>query len=110
MKRRKYGNRKVTIDNIKFDSAREAVRYRKLGLLQAAGLISDLELQKRFLLVPAQKRSDGKAERAVHYVADFVYQQDGNVIVEDSKGVKTPDYIIKRKLMLERHGITVIEV
>ena len=49
-------------------------------------------------------------ERATYYVADFVYEENGKKVVEDTKGVKTKDYILKRKLMLWVHGIRVREV
>lgn len=106
----KYGNRKVIRDGIEFDSVKECQRYCELKLMQRAGLISDLQLQVPFELIPTQ-RIDGKVvERAVNYVADFVYQQDGVQVVEDTKGYKTPEYIIKRKLMLWVHGIRIKEV
>ena len=121
----KYGNRKVVIDGIVFDSKREAARYRELALLQKAGEISDLERQVEFELIPHQysveerfsksgkKLKDKHAllERKVCYVADFVYKdKKGNRIVEDTKGMRTKDYIIKRKLMLYIHGIKIQEV
>lgn len=105
----KYRNEKTAVDEILFDSKRESVRYRQLRALLAAGEISDLRLQVKFILIPAQRRADGSAERACTYVADFAYQQDGCAVVEDVKGVKTPDYVMKRKLMLHVHGITVLE-
>lgn len=111
MRRRKYGNRKVMLDGHSFDSKREARRYAELVLLQKAGLISELALQPAFELIPKQRRADGKAERACTYVADFSYLgEDGQLVVEDAKGVRTPDYVIKRKLLLKVHGITVVEV
>ena len=106
----KYGNRKVIHDGIEFDSVKEAQRYCELKLMQRAGVISDLQLQVPFELIPTQ-RIDGKlAEKAVNYVADFVYQQNGAQVVEDTKGVRTKEYIIKRKLMLWVHGIRIREV
>ena len=77
-----------------------------------AGLISDLREQVRYLLVPSQHCDDGTLERAVHYVADFVYtdNETGRTVVEDTKGVRTKEYIIKRKLMLYVHGIRIKEV
>lgn len=102
----KYGARKVQVDGIIFDSIREANRYCELRLLQRAGEIHSLELQKRFELIPKH----GK-ERAVYYVADFVYKdRNGAEVVEDTKGCKTKEYIIKRKLMLWRYGIKIKEV
>lgn len=107
---RKYGNRKVIRDGIEFDSIKECQRYCELKLMQRAGVISDLQLQVPFELIPTQ-RIDGKVvERAVNYIADFVYWQDGQTVVEDTKGYKTPEYIMKRKMMLFFHGIRIREV
>lgn len=107
---RKYGNRKVIRDGIEFDSIKECQRYCELKLMQRAGVISDLQMQVSFELIPSQ-RIDGKVvERAVNYIADFVYQQNGLKVVEDTKGYKTPEYIIKRKLMLCIHGIRIREI
>lgn len=106
----KYHSRKITRDGMTFDSMKEYRRYCELLLLERAGAITDLQRQVKFELIPAQ-RIDGKvAERACSYVADFVYQENGKRVVEDTKGVKTKDYIIKRKLMLHIHGIRVKEV
>ena len=106
----KYGNRKVIRDGIEFDSIKECQRYCELKIMQRAGVISDLQMQVPFELIPSQ-RVDGKVvERAVNYVADFVYQQNGLKVVEDTKGYKTPEYIIKRKLMLWVHGIRIREI
>lgn len=105
----KYGNRKVTIDGITYDSRKEAVRHRELMLLERAGKINSLERQKPFVLIPAQYIDEKCVERAVKYIADFYYIEDGNPVVEDTKGFKTKDYIIKRKLMLSIHGIRIKE-
>lgn len=129
MQKNKLGNRKTVVDGISFDSKREAKRYRELKLLLRAGVISDLELQKRYVLIPAQyeEMPTGEAykigekkglpkvkrvcvEQSCFYVADFVYKQNGKTVVEDTKGFQTKDYIIKRKLMLHVHGIKVVEV
>lgn len=101
----KYNARKTTVDGITFDSKREANRYAELKLLERAGEISDLKLQVPFELIPKQP-----GERAVKYIADFVYTEDGQTVVEDTKGVKTPVYILKRKLLLWVHGIRIVEV
>lgn len=102
----KFGAHKVALDGITFDSAREARRYTELKLLERAGEISDLEMQKQYELVPRQ----GK-ERPVCYIADFVYVgRDGKTVVEDTKGYRTREYIIKRKLMRWIHGIEIVEV
>ena len=79
-------------------------------MLERAGEISSLECQVPFELIPTQKLSTGKTERAVNYIADFTYWQDGHFVVEDAKGVRTKEYVIKRKLMLERHDIEIREV
>ena len=107
----KYHSKKVTIDGITFDSKKEANRYCELKLLEKAGEIDCLKRQVKYELIPAQ-RLDGKVvERAVHYIADFVYKdKDGELIVEDTKGFRTADYIIKRKLMLWVHNIRIKEI
>lgn len=110
MRRSKYGAKPKVVDGIKFASTREAERYVELKAEQQAGLISGLELQPEYLLLPAQRRPDGKAERAIHYVADFRYRRGDASVVEDVKGLRTRDYVIKRKLMLSVHGIAVQEI
>ena len=123
----KYHAKKVEVDGIQFDSKKEANRYKELKLLERAGKIQNLQLQVPFILIPAQyekhiehtKRGKEKTvqkivERKVKYIADFVYHQDGEIIVEDVKGYREKGayniFVIKRKLMLERHGIKIREV
>lgn len=106
----KYGNRKISVNGFVFDSKREAKRFSELLLLLKAGEISNLQRQVKFELVPSQKVNGKVIERPVHYIADFVYQEGDKTIVEDTKGFKTKDYIIKRKLMLYKHGIQIREV
>lgn len=102
----KYNNKKIRVDGRLFDSKREAARWQELCLLERGGEITELERQVEYELIPKQ---DG--ERAVKYIADFRYiDHDGKTVVEDAKGVKTPVYILKRKLMLYMHGIRVVEV
>lgn len=121
--RSKYHSVKVTSDGQLFDSKKEALRWSELRQLERAGVISDLERQVRFVLIPAQREPDtvgpkggvkrGKLiERECAYIADFCYTicKTGTKVVEDTKGLRTPDYIIKRKLMLEKYGIRVREV
>ena len=113
MRRSKYGAQKTEFDGLVFDSKHEAMRWRELALLQRSGEISDLQRQVKYILVPAQKDESGKiVERAVSYVADFVYRdvRSGETVVEDAKGMHTRDYIIKRKLMRYVHGIRIREV
>lgn len=108
----KYGARKTVFQGIAFDSQKEAQRYAELSLLQRGKAISDLRRQVKFELLPAQKIGGKLAERAVNYVADFTYvdKKTGEFVVEDTKGVKTKDYILKRKMMLYFHGIQIREV
>lgn len=109
----KYKNKRTEVDGILFDSKKEAKRYEQLHFLELAGFIEELRLQVPFELIPAQKDKDGKTiERACVYKADFVYLDNasGEVVVEDVKGKRTPEYIIKRKLMLYRYNIRVREL
>lgn len=121
----KYHSRKVIKDGEKFDSVKEYKRFCELLLLEKAGEVTDLKRQVKFVLIPAQYEyikqysKNGKQlkdkrvllERETAYIADFVYRnKDGRVVVEDTKGVKTKDYIIKRKLMLHVYGIKVKEI
>lgn len=88
----KYGNKKVIVCGIPFDSKKEAYRYLELKTLQKSGQISDLKLQVPFTLAPAQH-----GEYAVKYIADFTYYENGKLVVEDVKGYRTKEYIVKRK-------------
>lgn len=119
-KRSKYGNRKVVRDGIKFDSEREAARFAELKVLRAMGKIRDLRLQVNFTLVEGYKTIEGKRIKPMAYRADFVYERaaepdcNGTVYwlreVEDAKGAKTKDYLLKKKLMQDKYGITIREV
>ena len=124
----KYHNRKITVDGITFDSKREYARYCELVLLEKAKKISNLRRQVKFVLIPAQyekssekyKKGENKGtlkrgtllERECAYIADFVYidNETNKKVVEDTKGMRTKDYIIKRKLMLATYGIRINEV
>lgn len=109
----KYGNKKIVIDGHKFDSIHEAERYCELKLLLRGKVISDLRLQVKYPVLLAQHDSKGKLiEKGVTYIADFVYKdlRTGQTVVEDAKGCRTKEYIIKRKLMLQVHGIRIREV
>lgn len=111
----KYHNRKINYNGMVFDSVKELRRYKELELMVRAGAIRNLQRQVKFTLIPAQYEPDtftktgkpkkGKLiERACNYVADFVYvdTETDKTIVEDTKGYRTKDYIIKRKLMLTK--------
>ena len=133
--RNKCGNKKVIFDGIEFDSKREAYRYNELKLLEGSGAIEDLELQKEYLLIPAQyetvetgeyyKRGAKKGqpktkqicvEQSLVYKADFAYKENGEIVVEDVKGFRDPKsavyakFVIKRKLMLHIYGIRIKEI
>ena len=96
----KYHNKKITVDGKIFDSKKEAERYKVLKMLENANIISNLSRQVPFELIPKQKN-----ERAVKYIADFMYVETatGKIIVEDVKGYRTDVYKIKRKLFKWRY-------
>lgn len=117
----KYHSKKTTRGGVTFDSKREARRYDELLLLEQAGEIKNLRRQVKFVLIPTQREPNiigprggvkkGKLlEHECSYIADFVYGENGKMVVEDTKGMRTKDYIIKRKLMLHVHGIRIREV
>lgn len=108
----KYGAKKITHMGETFDSVKECERWCQLRLLERGKAISDLKRQVKFELIPAQKVNGKLVERAVNYVADFTYveKRTGEFIVEDTKGFKTKEYILKRKMMLYFHGIRIREV
>lgn len=119
-KRPKYNAHKVTIDGITFDSMKEARRWKQLSELERNGVISDLQRQVRYELVPEQREPDtvgprgGKRrgrvlEKAAYYIADFTYHEKGRFVVEDVKGIRTDLYRLKRKIMLYKYGIKIRE-
>lgn len=105
----KYGAKKVEVDGIKFDSKKEASRYQELKLMERAGVIQNLELQKRFELIPSFK-VDGKTIRGITYKADFCYCENGQYVVEDVKGYRTEVYKLKAKLFAYRYGFQIKEI
>lgn len=122
-RRNKYGARKVTKNGLIYDSKKEARRAGILEALEKAGAITDLRRQVKYVLIPTQREPDtigpkggrkpGKViERECYYLADFVYTitATGETVIEDTKGVRTKEYVIKRKLMLERFGIRIKEL
>lgn len=104
---RKYKNTPTVLDGIRFDSKKEAERYAELKLLERGGIIKDLKTQVRFELIPKNKNG-----RAVYYVCDFAYTENGVLVVEDVKSqpTKTPVYRLKKRLMKEVYGIDIKEV
>ena len=107
----KFHAKKTTVGDKRFDSQKESIRYMGLCAKEARGEIRDLRTQVKFVLIPAQRGEDGRViERECAYYADFVYYDNGQMVVEDVKGMKTPEYIIKRKLMLQIYGIRIKEI
>lgn len=100
----KYKAKKTVVDNITFDSKKEANRYCELKLLERAKVISNLQLQVPYILIPKSKYGC-----AIKYIADFVYEENNKIVIEDVKGVKTPVYRIKKRLMAEQFGIVIKE-
>jgi len=106
----KYHSRKTLVDGIVFDSAKEARRYRELRLLERAGVISDLQLQPEFILSVAFTKN-GTRYRAIKYIADFQYTENGQTVIEDVKGVKTAVYRLKKTLFEAQYpDLTITEV
>lgn len=109
----KYRSKKVVAEGQTFDSRKEYTEWLKLMIQQKEGKIRNLTRQVRYELIPKQVGLDGKClERACHYVADFVYEDNetGETVVVDAKGYRTPEYRIKKKLMLWILGIRIREV
>lgn len=122
LRKNKYGAKKVVIDGITFDSTVEGCRYAQLKELEKTGIITNLQRQVLYEIIPVMYKYEVKHlkkkdkiikkvdHRATYYKADFVYEKDGCEIVEDVKGSEkmiTPDFKIKRKLMKYVHGIDV---
>ena len=104
MKQPKYRAIPTTVDNIRFASKKEAKRYGELKLLQQAGEIAGLEMQPRWDL-------HVNGTRVAFYKGDFCYIAKGGLfVVEDVKGMRTPMYRLKRKMMLAEHGIEIKEI
>lgn len=126
-KKNKYNARKVEYDGILFDSQKEVLRYKELSLLRSEGIISNLQRQVKYILIPTQREpavlgprggvKPGKLiENECSYLADFVYtvNETGETVVEDVKGYKKGEaykvFTIKRKLMLFVYGIQIKEI
>ena len=93
----KYRNKKTQVDMYVFDSIAESKRYKELALLEQAKQIKELKLQPKFLLQEGF-RKNGKTYRKIEYIADFMYIENGKVIIEDVKGMETDVFKLKRKL------------
>lgn len=126
----KYHSKKIVVDGLTFDSKKEWKRFCELSLLEGVGEIADLQRQVKYVLIPAQYEESGEVytkgphkgeqkrgkllERECAYFADFTYTQNDKKVVEDVKGYRGGGayevFKIKRKLMLERYGIKIVEV
>ena len=118
----KYRAKKVVVDGITFDSKKEGMYYLKLKEMEKKGEISNLRLQVPYELLPALYHDEvvhlktkdkvvrKLVQRAVHYVADFVYEKDEKEVVVDTKGMRLSDYKLKKKMMRALLGIEIIEI
>lgn len=110
-KRSKYGNKKCEWMGFEFDSKKERDRFIILDAAQRDGEISGLQRQVKFVLIPDQYIDGKLVERSMSYIADFTYRdKQGNMIVEDVKGLRTKEYINKRKTLLWLYGIRIHEI
>jgi hypothetical protein len=98
----KYNARKTVIDGIEFDSKREAERYQELLLLERSGQIKELQTHPLFTLINGFEYR-GKQERPIKYEGDFQYYENGELVVEDVKGVRTKEFMLKQKLFKLRY-------
>lgn len=115
--RNKFYARKRKKDGMVFDSSAELRRWYELQKMEKEGEITNLRRQVKYVLIPYQQKRFGDTivyERECSYIADFVYEQGGQTVVEDvkgnTKGIAYQYYVIKRKLMLERYGISIREI
>ena len=109
-RRHKYNAKKTVVYGVAFASKAEAAAYGQLKISQEQGLISDLQLQPRFLLQGSFKDSAGVTHRAIYYVADFSFKRDGRTVVVDVKGMETDTWKLKKKMFLYHHPYVFLEV
>ena len=108
-KQNKYHNKKVEYDGIKFDSQKEKNRYIGLKQLERLGVIQNLQRQVKYELQPSFKLN-GKTIRSITYIADFVYIQDGVEVIEDVKGMRTKEYLLKKKMFEYKYQKEIKEI
>lgn len=110
----KFNAQKVNLDGETFDSRKEALRYQELKLMQRAGVITDLQRQVKFEIIPQCKTIDGRKAQARYYIADFTYCERGMLVVEDVKGYRKGAvyelFKLKKALMRWVHGIEIKEI
>lgn len=107
MTRHKFNAKRTVVDGITFDSKAEANRYGQLRMLQKAGEIEALELQPKFPLIV-------NGVKVGTYIADFRYRRVKGVshsltVIEDTKGVRTPVYNLKKKIVRAQYDIEITE-
>lgn len=105
----KYHNKKCFYKNMKFDSLKERNHYIILEQLEKTKQIKNLKCQVKFELQPSFKLND-KTIRAINYIADFTYIKDGKIVVVDTKGFRTKEYLLKKKLFQYKYGMDIVEV
>ncbi len=105
----KYHNKKCEYKGLKFDSLKERNHYIVLEHLEKTNQIKDLKRQVKFELQPSFKLN-GKTIRAINYIADFTYLKDGVLVVVDTKGFRTKDYLLKKKMFQYKYGMDIVEV
>ena len=108
-KQNKYKNKKVEYDGIKFDSIKEKNRYIGLKQMEKLGIIKNLQRQVKYELQPSFK-FNGKTIRSINYIADFVYIQDDIEIIEDVKGIRTKEYLLKKKMFIYKYQKEIKEI
>ena len=102
IKQHKYRAVPVVVDGIKFPSTKEGKRYKELKLQEHCGIITELKRQPEFVLQDSFLHKGIKIEE-IKYRADFRYFKNGQDIIEDCKGVRTPEYKLKKKMFLKRY-------
>ena len=105
----KYHNKKCEYKGLKFDSLKERNHYIVLEHLEKTGQIKDLKRQVKYELQPSFKLN-GKTIRAINYIADFTYLKDNKLVVVDTKGFRTKDYLLKKKMFQYKYGMDIVEV
>ena len=100
----KYNAKKSEYEGIVFDSRKEMTKYIELRAWQRAGHVTMIELQPEFELQPGYIGPDGKKVRPIIYRADFlVTYAGGRQVVIDTKGFKTKDFLLKKKILLYKY-------
>lgn len=100
----KYRNKPCEVDGIRFDSQKEAKQYGKYKLLVKSGKLTSFTMKNKYYL-------EINGVKLGYYEDDFCLTwPSGNIQVVDCKGIRTPIFILKKKLMLAIHGIVIKEI